>query len=308
MDLARHVRQYYLDHFDDLPLEKQLHFAGRLSLWNNDQDCTHLLLGLKESLPVEETASKRELLKLKDLLPSPGISAADLRQPYFQQYPELNGRNLMLFHVRHMRVYFGIDHLDQLLELVRYEQLAELARSLVDDEPALRILSTYAVNYLYLLEHLFPDHDSLLIDTAKLYNLGDGYDLSDPEHIRLLIYLYTHCIIADTNFYARPVNPVRKSDYLKMLTRLEAIIAEQFDRISLDNKLEFLVCAQMCGYTANLADRIYAECEQSVSPDGTYLVDTVNAFAKTSKNKSFDSSEHRNVLFVMSTTAYQRTA
>jgi hypothetical protein len=88
-----------------------------------------------------------------------------------------------------------------------------------------------------------------------------------------------------------------------MLRRLETVIRKQFDMINLDNKLEFLVCCRILNYETDLFDRIYRECEGSISPHGTYLVDTLNSSKNTTK-ASLDGSEHRNVLFIMSTEPY----
>lgn len=89
-----------------------------------------------------------------------------------------------------------------------------------------------------------------------------------------------------------------------MLQRLEPIIAERTDELSLDTKLEYLVCCRICDFNTSVTKVIYDECRQSVSPDGTFLVDTVNAFANRTAKKTFDASEHRNVLFVMSSLSY----
>jgi hypothetical protein len=160
---------------------------------------------------------------------------------------------------------------------------------------------------MYLLDHLFPGKASGRIDPNKLYLLGDGYDLSQFEHLRLLIYLYTHCIIADTNYYYQVINPVRKESYLQMLARLETIIHDNYKRISLDNKLEFLVCSRICKFKTDLSLMINEECEASVSQLGTFLVDTQNDFAHLSTKKTLETSEHRNVLYIMSTIAPVRS-
>jgi hypothetical protein len=88
-----------------------------------------------------------------------------------------------------------------------------------------------------------------------------------------------------------------------MLARLEQIITEYFPHISLDNKLEFLVCARICSYQTPLFERIYIECEASLSPEGIFLVDTLND-NRLAGTKTFAGSEHRNVLFIMSGSPY----
>lgn len=304
MHLADLVRQYYLEHFDKLPLDKQFHFAGRLAAWEMNENCLARLTKLKpEILPPEITA---EAL-LADLIqhpPEAKINAAQSRAVYFARYPELRGVMLGMFRVRHARDIYGIDLREALLEFVPHMVLRGLAEQLSADSAALRTLSTYAINYLYLLDILFPGQYEDLLRARSFYTLGDAYDLTKPEAIQLLIYLYTHCIIGDSNFYARSIDQDRAIIYRRMLKRLESVIDQNFSLINLDNKLEFLVCCNIVGYTApELAARIQRECELSVSDEGTFLIDRHNQFMQSDK-KSFVDSEHRNVLFIMSSSAY----
>ena len=88
-----------------------------------------------------------------------------------------------------------------------------------------------------------------------------------------------------------------------MLDTLEDLIDNNFDKINLDNKLEFLVCARICHYESNLFKRIYEECEKSISPEGIFIIDRHNQNVQKDRS-NFTSSEHRNVLFIMSTTEY----
>lgn len=88
-----------------------------------------------------------------------------------------------------------------------------------------------------------------------------------------------------------------------MLRYIEALIADNFILINLDNKFEFLVCCKVLGYSSRLSGQIIAEAEQSFSDSGDFLIDKFNENIYPNKN-SFELSEHRNVLFIMSSTAY----
>jgi len=88
-----------------------------------------------------------------------------------------------------------------------------------------------------------------------------------------------------------------------MLEELEPLIEANFTTINLDNKLEFLVCSRICDFKSDLFDRIYDECERSVSDAGTFVIDVHNENIQESRN-DFVSSEHRNVLYIMSTSTY----
>ncbi len=304
MNLADSVRQYYIEYFDQLTLDKQFHFAGRLAAWEMNEAClAHLTKLQPEILPPEITAKAL----LEDLIwhpPVAKINAAQSRAVYFARYPELRGLMLGMFRVRHAHDIYGTDLREELLELVPHSALRDLAEQLSADNDALRTLSTYAINYLYLLDILFPNQYEDLLQAHSFYALGNTYDLTDPESIQLLIYLYTHCIIGDSNFYARSIDQDRAIVYRRMLKRLESVIDQNFSLINLDNKLEFLVCCNIVGYIApELAARIQHECSLSVSNEGMFLIDRHNQFMQSNK-KSFVDSEHRNVLFIMSSSAY----
>ncbi|MET1033374.1 MAG: hypothetical protein ABWX94_02655, partial [Candidatus Saccharimonadales bacterium] len=116
---------------------------------------------------------------------------------------------------------------------------------------------------------------------------------------------YTHCIIGESNFYTRTIPDYAASIYRDMLTSLEVLITEHFDDINLDNKLEFLVCCRICSYETDLFDRIYEECSKSLSPNGTYLIDTHNGHTAQQNRTSLQASEHRNVLFLLSCSPYR---
>lgn len=304
MQLANDISDYYKKHFGDISSDKQFHFATRLGAWNSDSFCLH---ALEERADIARggdlEAIKKDLKDLIDNPPKAKINAASTRERYFATYPELRGRMLALFRVRHLLAHYSIDARAVLLEVCPFDELAALSKALVEDDEALKILSTYAINYIYLLHFvLFPEQPEPAGIAEKIYGLGDSYDLSSPEQIQLLIYLYTHCIIGEANFYARPVERDRDV-YIAMLEKLNQIIGQNFDKINLDNKLEFLVCARIMGFKTPLFDRIYNECEGSISREGTFVVDRLNSFSQSNKT-SLSDSEHRNVLLIMSATRY----
>ncbi|MGB4759374.1 MAG: hypothetical protein WBP26_04960 [Candidatus Saccharimonadales bacterium] len=301
-NLADQIRQYYLDNFALLPTDKQFHFAGRLYSWEHDETCRNHLVALKGLFTGDSKKITNDLADIIANPPQAKVNAATVRQPYFNKYPALRSLMLALFRVRHLQYLYDVDCRGQLLSVISQEKLRGLGTTLLEDKAALKVLSTYAINYLYLLELLFPEEESL-VDAQEFYRLGKTYDTQTAENIQLYIYFYTHMIIGDTNFYERAVRDDRLSHYTAMLHDIEQLIQERFDEINLDNKLEFLVCCNICGYETSLRDYIYKECAESVSGNGTFLVDTFNSFQQSNKT-SLSDSEHRNVLFIMSTSPY----
>ncbi len=304
MDLASSVLDYYFTHAQELSRQKRFHLANRIAAWNGDARAITLIDQCKTWF-VPHAANPADFQTLFDHIAkeaeqaAPHIVAYQLRKPFFDRYPELLGLEAELFRVRHLQTVYGIDTRAIFLQRHSSAQLKTLAQRLLADAEAMRALSTWAINYLYLLYRIvLQDEES--IDVDALYELGVGYAIQDDEQLRLLMYLYTHCIIADSNFYSRDLPAKYLPIYQRMLARLEELVVDRLDKTSLDTKLEFLVCCRLADYRTELATTIHDECMASVSPDGTFIVDTHNVFAANEAKKTFEASEHRNVLFVMS--------
>lgn len=307
MDLRRQIKDFYINHADKLPEDKRFHLATRLAAWTGDPDALALIRSLKSNFVPEPYSEDRLQAILRKLITSPpkhGINAELLRKEYFEKYPNLRGLHLALFRVRHLLQVYDIDARQVFFGLASKEECLQLERQLLADDQAVRMLSTYAINYIYLLERVMLDRDQTeAINIEHFYDLGDQYDLGDRSHVQLLIYLYTHCIIGETKFYARAIPGQLLPAYQKMLQRLESIITDHFDDINLDNKLEFLVCCRICNFDTPLKTRIDDECARSVSDNGDFLIDRHNKNQQLSR-QTFASSEHRNVLFIMSGSPY----
>jgi hypothetical protein len=139
-------------------------------------------------------------------------------------------------------------------------------------------------------------------ELKQVLKIADDYDLSDKTQIQLFLYLLTHCIIGETNFYTQRISAAKLKQTNTLLAKMEEVVTSHFELINLDNKLEFLVCCKLCDYQTPLFDTIYEECDKSVGIAG-YLVDTHNLNPQSSK-MSLEDSEHRNVLYIMSRSAY----
>lgn len=301
MNISEDIKEHYFKYFDLLTPDKQFHFATRLKAWSNDPRTDVILAERLKDFSVDNPLPSLQELCLNP--PVAKINAAERRSKYFEKYPNLRGAMLGLFRVRHLLYVYDVDVRDLLLTIYSKEELYALSDQIKLDDDALKILSTYAINFIYLVDViLYPRK----IDTSFLehiLNLKESYDISQSEDIQLLIYLFTHCIIGDSNFYHSSINLIRKPIYHAMLQTLETIIENNFEAVNLDNKFEFLVCCRILNIQTNLNIRIYAEAEKSLSPEGTYVIDTLNV-AKQGNKTSLSDSEHRNVLYIMSTSSY----
>ncbi len=305
-NLSNTIYHYYLSHFDELPFDKQFHFASRLYLWSYDPAARDLLAGFR----AEFTASDQPALALAQVrtaaLETAGHgskNASQLRQPYFDRYPELKTNVMLLFRTNFMDTLYNVDGRPALTELVDMVAMQQLYEQLQADSDAVAILSTHAVNFMYLYQKLINEATGMP-DPELFWQVGQSYyDLANPIHLQLLIYLYTHCIIGESLFYARAIPELHLPIYRRMIEQLEQIIGAQFGAINLDNKCEFLVCCRLVGYESKLASRIYSEAERSVSNNGSFIIDRHNTNPQQA-NVDSASSEHRNVLLIMSSLPY----
>ena len=278
MSLRAAVADYYFAHAAELPLDKQFHLANRLAAWQDDPRARAMLANLKSEIVPDPLNDETLVAAFRMIMagePPLTMAAYELRRPYFAAYPALFGAHNALLRLRHLRDIYGIDARAAFATVIPTEQLRQLEQKLLVDPEAIRILSTQVINTLYLLHIVVLQDDDLPVQA--FYDAGQsGYDLHNPEHVRLLIYLYTHCILAASNFYIQSLPPAHLPIYHAMLEYLEVLIDKQFVEISLDTKVEFWACCRVAGYETKLAARIDEECASSVSPEGTFIVDTYN--------------------------------
>jgi len=304
MSLSTDIKDYYFKHLNELSDDKRFHFASRLGTWSNDAQALNVLQEFRNIFVQEsgsEDAFQEYALRTIASPPTAVINAASQRQELFTQYPDLRGLDFILFRVRHLLTIYNVDTRDFVKKFIGIKKLNELGSNISRDHRAIRILSTYAVNFLYLNDILFGEKT---LEPSAYLDIAQGYDLDNNTDLQLYIYLYTHCIIGASNFYSRALNSTDLGIYTKMLVELELTITKMYTQINLDNKLEFLVCCRICNYKTELQDKIYDECQNSVSSKGTFLVDRHND-NKQSEKVSFNDSEHRNVLFIMASSPYQ---
>ena len=301
MILSSKIKNYYYQNLTLLPLDKQFHFATRMAAWDGDAEAYNLLRSLRET--IVETEDLSETFARIISTPQTGRrNAHELRQPFFEKYPILYGTHAALFRLRHLESVYGIDARNEFFAVSDKTELDALYVALSQDPEALRILSTFAINFMYLYKKIALQSPEP-VDANLFLQAGTGYDLSDMLNLQLKIYLYTHCIIGDSNFYTEQIPTANIDTYHAMLSELEQLIADNFDSINLDNKLEYLVSCRIVGFESNLYDSIDAECQKSLSPEGDFVIDMHNKNLQEDKT-SFDKSEHRNVLYIMSANPY----
>ncbi len=305
MDLVEKIKSAYIANFEKLSFANRYHFASRLYLWSGDKEMEKFLQENKENYI--GLTHDQELLKLKEIMDRPdkeSKNAKKVRDPYLKKYPKIKQINALLFRNLFVKNIYGNDISAEVKQVMDLDAVIELAQRLFLDVEALSILSTFAINLFYNLNYLlYIDKQDNLIDPKYFLDIAKTkYNLDDPKQIQLLIYLLTHAIIGESQFYTRKISnnlPI----YIQMIEFLENIIDKNFSDINLDNKFEFLVCCKICQYKSKLENIIYSEAKNSLSKEGTHLVDRLNTNPQV-QNLDIDKSEHRNVLFIMSNSEF----
>lgn len=288
-------------------MDKQFHFLSRMYLWTSESSFKDTLDVLrKEYIGISTDDIQKKLREIYARTPEHGdrMVAKEARQTYFKKYPHLESSLNLLFKNLFVHEIYGEDIRMHIHSLVSDDELLRLKSALENDPEAMRILSTHAINYLYMLD-AYMDTEASKVDPEKYFRIGTSY----PENsFELQIYFLTHCIIGASRFYSSTIKKEHLPVYTQMLTSIEKIIKNHFKSISLDNKFEFLVCAKICGYTSAVEKNILSEADQSLSPDGNFLIDTHNSKASPDERNDFVGAEHRNVLYIMSQTPFHRHA
>lgn len=278
------VRNYYYQHFSELSPDKQFHFATRIKNYFHSDDFRDFFANYTPSQDLAAILADNDYSH---------VNRADLRRPYFEKYDHLYGIEAALFRVNHLLNEYNIDLRDQLIELVPLQSLYNLADQLLADDDAILALSTWAVNVICLTEVLYP-RDRNVVQTLAEKALQLGRSSSSASDPLLLIYLYTHIILCDSNFYTRPISETTLAQ--KMLDRCAQLIEQHFSDLILDVRIEFLVCANMSGVDyPDLRARIAAECAANLQ-DNPYLID----LRRPQSYYTLNGAEHTNVLYIMS--------
>jgi hypothetical protein len=296
-DLSNTIYRHYIDHFNELPLDKKVHFAARLFVWRQDPQCRLLLQDLREELmPTGNVTDSLRMIRKGRLFPLRYGSQVtqSLRQPYFERYPTLRSTAGVLYWACLFDTVYGTNAREGLHEIFPPHKLQNLYESLQQDTRAIAVLSTYAVNFMHLYQYYYHSADTAM-DPLYFLDIAqqDIYNFTDPPQVQLAVYLLTHCIIAESHFYGRPLPPAAVKPYTALLTFLEKTIGNHQAELNLDSQLEFLICCVLLNRDSSLRQSILKRAEQSISDDGSYIIDPSVGYT------SLEKSEHRNVLYLM---------
>lgn len=296
-NLLDSIDEYFKGSLELYPHEL-FHYASRRWLWSRDEWSAKQLADMKAWYLGEDEAGYDEKIAEicnKTVRTENVNQGRAYRRKYYERYDKLPIYNAILFRYLFAQTLYGIDLRPYIHKYISDTELSGLYEQLIRDHDAIRVLSTHAVNFCYLLSNYMNIQlePHLFLDISNEYDhLVASNELSENVAKKLEVYLLTHVIIGESRFYSRNVE---NDAYTDICHRLEGIIKSNYFDISLDNKLEFLVCAELCNYKTELRALILQEAGRSVSWAGPFIVDNDAAAIR----HIVQTAEHRNVLYVM---------
>jgi len=304
--LHEEIKKYYFDNQKRLKKASLEHLVSRLYLWNRDPEALRILKKIAPSAIQEEEKYLNMLQNMEVKIPLKCKNLSEIREPFFQKYKLLRKFNKILFRLTTAYTIYGKDYKHCLFKIFSKEEISKYRAALLKDTRALSILSSHAINFLYLYSRLFDQETGLSLKTIDGI-IKKKYDHTDAGDIQLMIYFLTHCIIGETQYYFRNIPEKKINEYRKLLLFIENVIEKQYFLIHLDNKLEFLVCCKILGYPSRLTTIIMSEAGNSLSPKGKFIIDRFNGNPQK-KHVTLTKSEHRNVLYIMACTSWKPLA
>ncbi|HTK39833.1 MAG TPA: hypothetical protein VL362_03120 [Patescibacteria group bacterium] len=281
----------YHERFHELDHEHQFHFASRLALTADDAWARAKIDELESAMLGSSADSSLRLLRGKEPTLT-DVNAAALRMPLFKQSPWLYDYELMLFYALHAKVQYDMDVTEQLKTQVQVS--LDQLHSLVTDPRTLATLSTYLVNAYYLHARLIDKTDQVI----PLEAIQEALDtpLDDPNDARLKLYLLTHCVLAETLFYARTIPASLQSYYHEIAEMIAARLESSWNDLTLDAKLEAAYCLKILSVRTDLQANVIQDAQAHYSDAHGYIIDP-----RSQAKNSLNGAEHRNVLFLMLT-------
>lgn len=297
-ELYRKVFDQYFSNLEKLEKSDRYHLLHHIYLWDQDPKAKAELDKVRSEYTLDKDHVNKYLESFITGSELPIKNAASLRQPYLNKHPKVRSYSRLLLEAIYLDSVFGYDARPVVWGLTSQTELDKVFDELIVDPKSIAILSSFSSNFLYIYDRYFGDGQKL--SEKSMFEIGKTqYDLSDPDQFILKLYFYTHNIINETLFYWRGIPAEKLSLYQEMVKDIDGMLASNFYGAHMDVKFEAIVCARICGITLSVENRIYEEALNSVSAEGNFIIDRHNNVPQTNR-ADFKTSEHRNVLFLMS--------
>ncbi len=301
------VKNYYDSNYPYLYAQK-FHYASRLHLWTDK---------ILYPIEIENFRKKDSLYDLEGGFIEKRIRSSIFEDPIYKsdkvsgkklyrrllksKYPFVKKYSEVLAIYFFAKVLYGLNISDLIKKYIDTNELKTLALEVLTDKEAIANASTTVVNFLYFTRNYLRDQGEE-INLQSDYFFKIVLDLlpgSDEETLDKKLYLLTHTLIGESEFYSKKMTLDKNTN--DILKYLENSIQNNFFIFTLDMKLEFLVCCKMYGYDTFLEPIILNEAETSLGTLGNYLVD--RCYYKDGKvGDNLYNAEHRSVLYLMART------
>lgn len=296
--IAQEIQAHYEGDFDRLSPSKQRHYAQRLYRITGDDaylpvnrryvhqllaDLTRELDGLARPGYTDDRA--RELLA--DY--SQRTAKQRARQRMFEQWGDLIYARKLLFWLSQADDYGLLDCVENRQRALDYLASVDFQAFLTDPE-VLEVYAAQVANAVYYLHQLgIADLRADVIDAFRTHYPPQRNDELDPASWRNKLYGMTHFVIAESQYYQRPVEAERfgwifdefRDDLDRVLTVKEDILAEV--------GISFLL-------TGQADDPAFSRVRQAVAEA---YDPRARMIPGASGGLDFDRGEHRNVLAIM---------
>ncbi|MDX9971121.1 MAG: hypothetical protein RBS56_04430 [Candidatus Gracilibacteria bacterium] len=191
-----------------------------------------------------------------------------------------------------METVFNENYRDFLPKKYDLSEIDITSEKLLLDHKGISVMSTHAMNFLYLYNKFFKQNSDFSIIKKVSTIIEQEYELTEKEDINNLLYLSTHCIINETLFYYKNIESAKLSEAKNLIINTEHLIKDHLDNIKIDGLFEFLICCKFVGHKSKLEKYIFDRAVSQYSSQKGFIK---NPHKKTEIGKS----EHRNVLFIL---------
>lgn len=204
--------------------------------------------------------------------------ASGERKEYLNKYPWVMEYEQILLREMWLKSIFGIEKSHDLIDNTLIEELA-------CDRDGIVCLSTHAINTIIIAQ---KKRGRELIPLSELVS---WLEESRKYGSTALVYYFTHCVIATSGFYTQNLSTNEKLILSKAAKVVEREIEANFDLVTLDAKIEFMLVAKICGYQARLGKKIDVEIAGSLHSEG-YIDDP------RAPRHDINQALHRNMLYL----------
>lgn len=299
------VKEYFDKNYEYLN-EQKFHYASRMWLWTGEKAYHEKLKDLESYyLEISDDVRKK---KFKEILAKKSdweeSISGEVRKKYSKKYPQLSAFNQLLFKNLFSEKIYKKSLKPVIEKLVPMSEFIALKEKLEKDREAIATLSTFAVNYFYNLN--FYSGESKPADPMLFLSISREKYKNLENHPELKIYMLTHAIIGESRFYSEKIVRHEKI-YTEIMIELENAIKERYFELPLDVKFEFLVCANICGYSTDMKKIIMEEADRSLADNGNFLISRLND-AHGFLYRNIMDAEHRNVLYMMANSEYKKAS